>query len=298
MFSNPERVASTHGGDDATPLGLMTISIQLPRVARSSQPWAERWNPFGILGRNFRKALGFVGTLMILAVLIGSAITGRAGDNFARGIELTHAGEYPEAAAAFAEAAQAQPAVGTLVDLGLAEWQRGHAGAAILAWERARWIDPLDARAETNLKFARQVTQADEPQLRWHEIPSTWLPSRFWMSLTGVSLWLAVGLLVLPGIFRRRVAGWQQTLAALAFGLFLFGLTADVGVVSRTHIGFVLKKNVPLRLTPTREGEIISDLAAGEPGREIRTRGNYIFVRTANGSGWLERDQFQGICPP
>ena len=235
---------------------------------------------------------------MLLAILIGAAISGRAADNFARGIELMHAGEYPEAAAAFTDAAQAQPAVGTFVDLGLAEWQRGHAGAAMLAWERAGWIDPLDARVEANLKFARQVTQADAPELRWYELPSTWLPSTLWMWLTGVSLWLAAGLLVMPGIFRRRVVGWQQTLAALAFGVFLFALTADAGVVSRGRIGFVLKKNTALRLTPTREGEIISTLTAGEPGREIRTRGDYVFVRTTSGSGWLERDQFQRICPP
>ncbi len=44
---NPERVASQHR-DDATPLGLMHISMRLPRVARSSQPWAERLNPVGI----------------------------------------------------------------------------------------------------------------------------------------------------------------------------------------------------------------------------------------------------------
>jgi len=31
---------------------------RLPRVAPPSRPWAERWNPFGIQARNFRKALG------------------------------------------------------------------------------------------------------------------------------------------------------------------------------------------------------------------------------------------------
>ncbi len=55
---NPERVASDPGGDDATPLGLMDNSIRLPRVARSSQPWAERSNPLGLLIWNSRKALG------------------------------------------------------------------------------------------------------------------------------------------------------------------------------------------------------------------------------------------------
>lgn len=218
-------------------------------------------------------------------------------DHFAQGVALSRAGQFPEAAAAFEKSAKAQPAAGTLVNLGLAEWQRGHAGAAILAWEQALWIDPLDARAGANLKFARQVAQVDAPPLKWYESISVWLPPDAWVWLAGGTLWLSVALLVLPGVFRRNVAGWQQWLAALAFGAFLFSVTANIGVVSRTQIGFVLKKNATLRLTPTRDGEMISTLGAGEPARQLRTRGNYVFIRTLGASGWMERDEFGLICP-
>jgi hypothetical protein len=78
----------------------------------------------------------------------------------------------------------------------------------------------------------------------------------------------------------------------------LFCLTANAGVASRTQIGFVLKKNAPLLLTPTRDGEVISTLGAGEPARKLRTRGNYVFIRANNGTGWLEQDEFQLPCPP
>ncbi len=220
-----------------------------------------------------------------------------AGDAFTRGLELSRAGQFPEAAADFEKSAAAQPAAGTLVNLGLAEWQCGHAGRAILAWERALWIDPFDARAEANLKFARQVAQVDTPQLKWFEAVSTWLPPNDWVWLAGATLWLAVGLLVLPGILRRRKTGWQQWLAALAFGIFLFSLTANFGVVSRTHTGFVLKKSAPLRLTPTHDGEVISTLAAGEPARRLRARGNYVFIRTLGGLGWMEQNDFGPLCP-
>jgi len=217
-------------------------------------------------------------------------------DAFARGLEFSRAGQFPEAAAAFTKSATAQPAAGTLVNLGLAEWQRGHAGAAILAWEQARWIDPFDKRAAQNLKFARTVAQVDEPQLKWFETASTWLPANAWVWIAGASLWLAVGALTLPGIFRRRKGGWQQSLAALGCCVFLVSMTANLGVVSRSQIGFVLKKNASLRLTPTREGEIISTLSAGEPARRLRTRGNYYFIRAANGSGWIERGAFGRVA--
>lgn len=236
---------------------------------------------------------------MVLAALICvmNPVRAAINDTFAQGLELSRAGQFPEAAAAFEKSAAIQPAAGTLVNLGLAEWQRGHAGAAILAWEQARWLDPFEPRAEANLKFAREVAQVDAPQLKWYEAVSTWLPPNVWVWGAGATLWLAVGLLILPGVFRRRVAGWHQWLAALAFGIFLFSLAGNFGVVSRTQIGFVLKKNAPLQLTPTHEGEVISTLAAGEPARELRTRGNYVFIRTMGGSGWLEKNEFGLLCP-
>ena len=226
--------------------------------------------------------------------------TGMAADTndlFAQGLALARAGQFPEAAAVFGKSAQNRPAVGTLVDQGIAEWERGHAGAAILAWEQAQWINPFDARSAGNLKFAREVAQVDAPELEWFETVSTWLPANAWVWLAGASLWLAVGMLVLPGIFRRRKAGWHQALAAVAFGVFLFSLTANYGVVSRTGIGFVLSKNAPLQLTPTKTAEAVSTLTAGEPARRLRTRGNYFLIRTSFGSGWIERDAFGLVNP-
>jgi tetratricopeptide (TPR) repeat protein len=218
-------------------------------------------------------------------------------DFFAHGVELSRAGQFPEAAAAFEKAAQAGPACGTLVNLGIADWHRGRAGAAILAWEQARWIDPVDSRANANLRFARQLVQVNEPQLKWFETESMWLPADTWVWIAGASLWLAAGMMTLPGILRLRKAGWQQALAALAFGFFLFSMTANLGVVSRTQIGFVLEKNAPLLLTPTRDAEVVSTLNAGEPARRLRTRGNYFFIRTAFAAGWISREQFGLVCP-
>lgn len=232
---------------------------------------------------------------LLVLLTLGSAMTVRAAptnDFFATGIELSRAGEFPEAAAAFEKSAGIRPAAGTLVNLGIAEWLRGHAGAAILAWERARWINPFDPRARADLKFARRAAQVDEAELKWFEIQSTWLPPDAWLWLAGASLWLAVGMMTLPQFFRRRKTGWQQVLAAAGLGIFLACLPANLGVISRTNLGFVLKNDAPLLQTPTRTGEVISTLTAGEPARRVRTRGDYYLVRTENESGWVERNAF------
>ena len=231
---------------------------------------------------------------LVCAFEVGHAATN---NGFAQGLELSQDGDFPGAAAAFQNAAEIRPAAGTFVNLGLAEWNRGHAGTAILAWEQARWIDPYEARATANLKFARQVAEVEAPQLNWYESASAWLPPNAWLWIAGASLWLAVGALVLPRVLRRDKRGWQQTLAAFGFGAFVFSMTANLGVVSRTDIGFVIKKTAPLLLTPTHEGEEVSSLNAGEPARRLRTRGDFYYIQTGSAAGWIEKSQFGMVCP-
>jgi tetratricopeptide (TPR) repeat protein len=237
--------------------------------------------------------------LCMLAVWICALNPTHAATNnyFAQGTAAYQAGQFPEAAAAFENAWQQQPASGAFVNLGLAEWQRGRAGAAILAWERAAWLNPFDVLAKQNLNFARTMAQVDDPQLKWFEAASMWLPPNAWVWIAGASLWLAAGAQVLPRFFRWRKTGWQQWLTALGCGVFLFSMTANFGVVSRTNLGFVVKRNAPLLLTPTKTGDVISLLTAGEPARKLKARGEYYFIRTAYGSGWIGRRDFGLVCP-
>ena len=215
-----------------------------------------------------------------------------ADETFAQGVAAYRAGDFGPAAQSFEKAATVQPAAGTFVNLGLAEWQRGHGGSAILAWQRALWIDPFDKRAAEDLDFGRQVTELDAPQLNWFEMLSTWLPPADWLWLAGAGLWLAAGMMLLPAVARRQRTGWHQTLAACGLCVFLFSLAGNWGVISRTNIGFVVQENAPLLLTPTHEGEVTATLTSGEPARELRKLGNYYLIRTVSETGWVERDQF------
>lgn len=228
--------------------------------------------------------------LIVLAMIL-SGVTSLAGESeklFSSGLENYRAGRFPEAAADFEKAARLEPSAGAWLNLGLTEWQRGHAGKAILAWERARWIDPFNEAAWQNLKLARTVAQVDEPSLKWFERASLWLPPNAWVWLAGASLWLTAGALTLPRFFRRPRSGWQQWLAALGFGIFLLCLAANLGAISRTHLGIVVQKGAPLLLVPAKTSDTIATLPAGEPVRSLKMRGNYHFVKTAFGSGWIE----------
>lgn len=292
---------------NAKPLEYVGYSDAFRHVSNLSQETTVLKPPQSI--RFARFAAGFrnrIICLLAICVVVGAAcvvpaagqrVSPGTNDLFLRGVEAHRLGQFAEAARDLRAAAEQSPASGTFVNLGLTEWRRGRAGAAVLAWEQARWIDPFDVRARENLRYARQLTGVDSPDYSWYERASAWLPVNAWAWIAGGSLWLAIGLVVLPGVFRWRRATWQQALAALALAVFLASLPAHFGVLTRTKIGFVLQKNTALRLTPTSEGESQTKLSAGEPARELRRRGDYVFVQTAQGRGWIEQKQFGLVCP-
>ena len=222
---------------------------------------------------------------------VGPARGASAADLFAVGSEAYKSGRFADAASAFEYSARFAPASGTLLNLGNAEWQRGRAGAAILAWERAQWLNPFHPEAAGNLQFGRKVAQLESPRLTWYEAVSTWLPVNWWAWVTGISLWAAVASGMLPGIVGWKRAAWQQAAAAGCLAIFLLSLPAQAGVLTRARVGFVMEKEAPLRLTPTAEAQVLTRMASGEPLRAERTRGKYILVQTSRGSGWLERNQ-------
>lgn len=216
---------------------------------------------------------------------------------FQEGVASCQAGDYAKAAEAFRQSLAIQPAAGTLLNLGIADWRRGRVGDAVLSWQRAAWMNPFNRDASGNLRFARRVAALAAPDLTWYEIASTWLPANAWAWLAAGSFWFAVGLVILPAVLGYRKTGRHQALAAFGLAVFLFSLPPCVGVVTRSKLGFVLETNVPLRLTPTRYAEAVATLDAGEPARAVRRRGDYLFIRTQNGSGWVVRTELGLVCP-
>lgn len=216
---------------------------------------------------------------------------------FQAGVSAYRAADYARAAEAFRQSAARQPAAGTLLNLGNAEWQRRQTGAAILAWEQAQWLHPFDPAARQNLRYARKAAQLEAPELAWYEVISTWLPVAWWAWLAGGSFWLAISAAMLPGVFRRRKATWHQAVAAFGFMVFLLCVPAYIGVQTRSRLGFILPPDTPLRLTPTHEAQTVTRLAAGEPARCLRTRGRFVLIRASRTLGWVERAQLGRICP-
>jgi hypothetical protein len=158
-------------------------------------------------------------------------------------------------------------------------------------------VDPLNAAARENLRYARKTAQLDAPEPAWYEAASQWLPVNAWAWLAGGGLWFAVSMVMLPRFLRRRRTSVQQALAAAGFAVFLLCLPAMYGIHTRSQIGIVLDKDTPLRLTPTREGQILLVLAAGQWARCERAQGDHLLIHTRFGRGWIERTGFGLVCP-
>lgn len=234
--------------------------------------------------------------LWTLDVRLWTTYAASPADLFRDGTTAYRSSDYSGAIKAFRQSANLQPASGTLQDLGLAEWHRGHAGAAILSWEQSLWLEPFNTAARGNLRYARKAAQLEAPELTWYEVVSTWLPANWWAWIAGISFWSTVAMVMLPGILRQPKAAWHQAVAALGLTVFLLSIPAHIGVHTRSRIGFVQQKDTPLRLTPTQEAQSVTRLAAGEPARLERQRGNYVLIRTSRSAGWVERGQFALIC--
>src|SRR5437899_4204980 len=178
---------------------------------------------------------------LAIALLLSIVGPARADALFREGIEAYRAANYSDAAIQFRAATRLQPSSGALQNLGLAEWQRGHTGEAILAWEQARWLDPFNHAADGNLKYVRRLAQLEAPDLAWYEAASSALPMNWWVWIAAISFWIAIAAIMVPGIFRRRRTATYQAIAAVGLMIFLLTVIAQLGVQTRSRLGFVLE---------------------------------------------------------
>jgi|GEM_PF-152607 hypothetical protein len=267
-------------------LGFLSSVFGLRSSVFCSRPWLAR--------RQTRRIV------VALILWLGGTVGLQAAsfdELFLYGCRAYAAAGYNQASELFEEALKLGLAPGLLHNLGNAHWQCGRVGPAILAWEQAQWLDSYNRNTRANLRFARKTMQLDMPELAWYEVCSTWLPVNAWAVLAGVSLWVGLGAVWLPGILRWRRADWHQAVAAAGLAVFLLTVPAMIGVHTRSKLAVILQPQTPLRLTPTKEAQILAKLPAGDVVRIERQRGSYLYVRAGNdAAGWVQQTQLGRIC--
>ena len=294
---DPERLEATHPPHAGTAAGRALLSAASARVSFRGVLRPHNLRGPAVAGTMCRRCAAAAVRLMLLSGLwLGTAFAAQAADDvasrfFEQGVAALKAGDPSQACDMFEESAAARPASGTLHNLGNAAWRTGQPGRAVLAWEQALWLDPRNENASTSLRYARHTGNLEEPDLRWFEVCSSWLPQQWWPWIAAASFWACASLLILPAVFRRRRRDWFQALAAAGAAVFLLCLPALAGLNSRARLGFILPKDAALRVTPTAEAQVLTYLPSGEPARKQETRGNYVLIRTRYSIGWVRQDE-------
>jgi hypothetical protein len=245
----------------------------------------------------WRRSFRLLAAFAMLAIANSAAF---AFDNrmFDLGRGQYEAGDYAAAAKSFQEHAAVEVSPGLLHNLGNAEFKLGHLGPAILAWERARALDPRSRNTKANLRFARGHAGLEAPEFSWYEAYSDFFPSDRWIAIAVCTFWASIALLILPTLLHRRRTALSQAAAVVTIITFLLTLPALAGIFSRGRIGIVQAANTSLRLTPTREGEVLGSLAEGEAARVEKSRGEYRYVRASGDrAGWVRREEFAMLWP-
>lgn len=252
------------------------------------------------IGRGFLLAALFVNALAFFVVMLERpmGIDSDLNPTFFKGSKAYVAGELTDADIAWQRLITLSASPGLLHNFGNAEFKLGKLGPAILAWERARALDPSFRNTTANLRFARGQAGLTEPEWVWHEKYSALLAPDAWLWTATGAFWLAIALLALPPLLKRKRTAWTQGGAVVAIGVFLLTVPALVGIMSRGKVGVVLAAETILRLTPTKEGEMLGKLAEGELARVEKSRGEYVYVRGASDrAGWVRGEEFAKIWP-
>lgn len=248
-----------------------------------------------------------VATLLVILLGVSGILLGLSGPaspmddklarvQFIRGKQAYEGGDFSKAADLFASASRRAVRSDVLHNLGNAQLKIGEIGKAILAWERARSLDPGARNTVANLRFARGQAGLNPPTAPWHESYSSWLSPDAWTWLAAVCFWAALAFLALPPLLHVRRTAWTQVGAVLTIAIFILTLPALAGLWTRSRLGVVVGEEALLRLTPTKEGEVLGKLPPGELARVELGRGSYSYVRAENDrAGWVTNEEFTRV---
>jgi hypothetical protein len=245
-------------------------------------------------------------TVTALLLLAGGAlmtvIWGQTPEEvFQQGNASYERGLYQEAAEAYRGLLRYQIADPVVeYNLGNAEFRLGNLGAAILHYERARRLDPVDADTLANLAFARSFCfdRVEAPQqavvLRWlHAAQHRLGPDRqAWAAL--IVGWMVAGLVAWcfsrPGGWRAAY-GWTLAVLVLALVISASSWYATLQRLEGRRIAVVLDEVVEVLAGPGYNNPALFTIHEGLSVQVRSEREEWFQVSLPNGlNGWIARE--------
>lgn len=245
-------------------------------------------------------ALAFVYILPVFATDYGKA--------FAAGLQAYRQKDYKTAIEKYEAALSGEmKSAEAYNNLGLAYYQEGDLGYAILNFERAIRQNPYLKDARHHLKAAKQRMTVPVKENKgfwmfkaWNALVGT-LSSNSWAMVLWVSLFLAAAGFIVW--YNKLGDPAKNTLAfklGLGFAIFsilpmIWGFQASRAEYNNNLV-IVVSPTAGVRTAPSIQGEDIMQLGAGAKGRIVEQEGEWNRVRLENGVlGWMPKKMMERI---
>lgn len=235
---------------------------------------------------------------LLLAAVFTATVVGRlaaqdraaeAATAFAAGVRSYTAGNYRAAAAHFATAAEWTPAAAAAwINAGTAAWAAGDTADAVVGWQRAGRLAPLDREVRDRLALVR--APQDGPIARLPRMPASLaadIALGCWLLACGVATW--------------RAARRQSPTSALSVLLVAGAVAAAVvGVreseVATAHHLAVVDRGVALYASPALDADHVGRVEAGDVARAVSRQGAWTHVQLdGDREGWIETGRLISI---
>jgi tetratricopeptide (TPR) repeat protein len=204
-------------------------------------------------------------------------------------------GSYDESAELFQQIIAARGYSGPLCfDLANAEARAGHTGAAILNYERARYLAPADPDIDHNLQLARKQAGLEPNSYRWWEIVLRSINWTVWLGIMAALL-LLIFLAVIGTALKIPLRLLKNIFRAILFAG--IPLCLLMGYVELSTVGFndriegvvVAPKAATLRLSPFDSADSIGTIPEGELVTVEDRHNDYLRIEARDYHfGWIQ----------
>ena len=254
-------------------------------------------------GPGTKRGLAPFAVCFFLMTLPAFAWTGEEAAQFQKANQNYRAGKFAEAASVYQRLSEKNHEIAALFyNLANSLYRQGSVGPAILAYERARLIEPRDGDILYNLNYARSLLEYRiEDKRNWYLRAAEKVLEYFTekeiylLAISVYALLMASWAFVL--FFRRGLpwGGGRKTLTVL-FLLFIT-LAAAKHLESRViRSGVVVAKSAEVHYGPSADDQIAFRLGEGLRVYVLERRSDWSRVLLVNGeTGWISNDQINEV---
>ena len=244
---------------------------------------------------------------MIISSFLSLALLASPLDSLlVKGNQAYEAGDYETAISFYSDADSLIQSADLDLNLGNAYYKSGVIGKAILHFERAHKLRPLDEDIQHNLQLARNLTldkledSTTSAFMLWWQgvLLKTGMDTLAWFSILA-AIFSVLGWLVfrMSGSRARRQLGFTLGSIFLVVTLLCVWMSLSAKeVIQNKEEGIILTSRIEVRSAPDEESTELFVLHEGSKVRLIEERGAWINIALPNGNkGWMPSHQVEGI---